>query len=223
MKKFIFMSILLITIFSIMSVPGYAAESGYVKADVLNVRSQGIVNENSIIIGTLTYGDKVTIIGEENGWYKIVYNEMAAFVKKDYIVADTESFSPDYQGQPIYTKGDQLLDIAAQYLGTPYVYGGSKPGGFDCSGFTMYCYKQMGVSLYRTANDQQKNGVPVSRENLMPGDLVFFGSGNYASHVGIYVGNNTMIHSPRTGKTIEYTSIASSWYTSRYIGARRIF
>ena len=160
---------------------------------------------------------------------------MAAFVKKEYITPEMSSdeinyyhlqeevYSPDYQAPPVYTPRDKVLDIAAQYLGLPYVYGGSTPRGFDCSGFTMYCYKQLGISLNRTANDQQKNGTPVDRSQLMPGDLVFFGSGNYATHVGIYVGNDTMIHSPRTGKSIEYTSISSSWYTSRYIGARRIF
>lgn len=235
MRKNILLFILLVTAFLMATVPGYAVGNGYVNVDALNVRSQGIVNENSFVLGTLGYGESVAIISEEDGWYKIVYNEMAAFVKKEYITLEMttdeknyylfqeEVYSPDYQAPPVYTPADQVLDIAATHLGTPYVYGGSFPGGFDCSGFTSYCFRQLGVSLYRTANDQQKNGVAVERSQLMPGDLVFFGKGNYATHVGIYVGNDTMIHSPSTGKFVEYTSIATDWYTSRYIGARRIF
>lgn len=235
MRKNLLLFILLITVFLFTSVPGYAVGNGYVNVDALNVRSQGIVNENSFVLGTLGYGESVAIIGEEDGWYKIVYNEMAAFVKKEYISPEMstdeinlyylqeEVYSPGYEAPPTYTPQDKLLDMAAVHLGTPYRYGGNKPGGFDCSGFTQYCYGKLGISLYRSANEQLQNGTPISKAELQPGDLVFFGNGNYANHVGIYVGNDTMIHSPRTGRSIEYTSITSGWYSSRYIGARRIF
>lgn len=88
-----------------------------------------------------------------------------------------------------------ILDYAAQFLGTPYVYGGSSPDGFDCSGFTSYVYKNTASSIARTSSDQRATTKNISRDELLPGDLVFFGSGNSVSHVGIYTGNGQFIHS----------------------------
>ena len=126
-------------------------------------------------------------------------------------------------------KEQQVLDEAAKYLGLPYVWGGNSPadGGMDCSGFVKYVYSNLGYSIKRIADDQLKySGTYVPRDQLRPGDLVFFGSGNYASHVGMYVGKvdgvDTMIHAPSTGKNIMYASIESDYYKSRYIGAKRI-
>ena len=116
-----------------------------------------------------------------------------------------------------------LLDEAAKYLGIYYVWGGSTPAGFDCSGFTQYVCRANGISIPRVADDQLHGpGTYVTRSQLQPGDLVFFGSGDYASHVGMYVGDGMMIHSPSTGKAIQYTSIDSSYYTSRFIGGKRV-
>ena len=121
-------------------------------------------------------------------------------------------------------KGQALIDEAAKYLGVPYVWGGTSPSGFDCSGFMYYICKSQGISLYRVADDQMhKNGTPVSKQDLEPGDLVFFGSGDYATHVGMYVGEGMMIHAPSTGKTIMYSDITTGYYESRYIGARRVY
>jgi len=120
-------------------------------------------------------------------------------------------------------KGQALIDEAAKYLGTPYVWGGTTPNGFDCSGFMQYVCSKNGISINRVADDQMKNGTPVRKDQLEPGDLVFFGSGGYASHVGMYVGDGMMIHSPSTGKSIMYSDITSGYYSSRYIGARRVY
>ena len=93
-----------------------------------------------------------------------------------------------------------VVGVAMQYLGTPYVYGGASPSGFDCSGFIMYVYAQVGVSLPHNAAAQYGYGTPVDRSQLQPGDLVFF---NGLGHAGIYVGGGSFIHSPHTGDVVK--------------------
>ena len=110
------------------------------------------------------------------------------------------------------------VGIAMQYLGTPYVYGGAGPGGFDCSGFIMYVYGQLGVSLPHNAAAQYGYGTPVDRSQLQAGDLVFFDG---LGHAGIYVGGGSFIHSPHTGDVVKISSM-SGWYASSYVGARRL-
>jgi hypothetical protein len=120
----------------------------------------------------------------------------------------------------------QLLEYAQSFLGTRYVYGGASPNGFDCSGFTQYCYRLIGVSINRTAQQQLSNGVPVERDMLQPGDLVFF-SNTYAStdsitHVGIYLGDGNFIHAANSNVGVVVTSLDSDYYSSHYCGARHI-
>jgi cell wall-associated NlpC family hydrolase len=104
-------------------------------------------------------------------------------------------------------RGSSVLSIAARYIGTPYVYGGTTPRGFDCSGYTRYVYAQLGISLPRTANEQMNATRRVSRSEARPGDLVFFVSGGRAYHNGIYAGNGMMYDSPRSGKTVSKREI----------------
>jgi peptidoglycan DL-endopeptidase CwlO len=111
-----------------------------------------------------------------------------------------------------------VVGIAMQYLGIPYVYGGSTPAGFDCSGFVMYVYAQVGVSLPHNAAAQYGYGTPVDRSQLQPGDLVFF---NGLGHNGIYIGGGNFIHSPHTGDVVKISSL-SGWYASTWVGARRL-
>ncbi len=110
------------------------------------------------------------------------------------------------------------VGIAMQFLGTPYVYGGASPAGFDCSGLVMYAFAQIGVSLPHNAAAQYGSGTPVDQSQLQPGDLVFF---NGLGHVGIYVGGGSFIHSPHTGDVVKISSM-SGWYASTYVGARRL-
>lgn len=116
----------------------------------------------------------------------------------------------------------QILSYAARFLGTPYVWGGTTASpGFDCSGYVQYVYRNFGISLSRTSEQQYQNGVSVSRGDLKPGDLVFFHTySSGASHVGIYVGNNTMINSSSGG--VSYDDMTNSYWSSRYLGARRV-
>ncbi len=121
--------------------------------------------------------------------------------------------------------GAQIVAEAKKYLGTPYIYGGASPSGFDCSGFVYYVLKQFSFSPYRTPADQYKQGTYVDKASLQPGDIVFFagtGSSNAISHVGIYVGNGQMIHSPNSRSTVSYADITSGYWANHYYGARRM-
>jgi cell wall-associated NlpC family hydrolase len=101
--------------------------------------------------------------------------------------------------------GSSILSIAARYVGTPYRYGGTTPSGFDCSGYTQYVFKQVGVSLPRTSGAQRSATQRITRDQLAPGDLVFYGSP--VSHVGMYIGGGQMVHSPHTGDVVKVSSI----------------
>ncbi|WP_392486309.1 NlpC/P60 family protein [Haloimpatiens sp. FM7315] len=111
-----------------------------------------------------------------------------------------------------------VLSYAYKFLGVPYLWGGTSPSGFDCSGFTQYVYSNFGVSLGRTTYTQINNGAAVPRSQLQPGDLVFFGSASSPHHVGIYVGNNSYIHAPRTGDVVKVSSLTRS----DFAGGRRV-
>jgi peptidoglycan DL-endopeptidase CwlO len=112
-----------------------------------------------------------------------------------------------------------VVGVALSQLGTPYVWGGAAPGGFDCSGLVMWAYAQVGVSLPHSSYAQYGYGVPVSRDQLQPGDLVFFDG---LGHVGIYIGNGQFVHAPHTGDVVKISSLDESWYSATYVGARRI-
>lgn len=113
-------------------------------------------------------------------------------------------------------EGTSLVGYAYKFLGTPYQWGGNGPNTFDCSGFTSYVFRAFGISLARTAAGQQSGGTPVSRSELQPGDLVFFGSPAY--HVGIYVGNDCYIHAPQDNDVVKISSMS---YANNFSGGRR--
>jgi peptidoglycan DL-endopeptidase CwlO len=121
---------------------------------------------------------------------------------------------------PDGSRASQVIAIAMQYLGVPYVWGGASPSqGFDCSGLTTYAFAQIGVSLPHHAASQYNYGVPVSRDDLQPADLVFF---NGLGHMGMYIGGGQFIHAPHTGDVVKISSIYEDWYASTWVGARRI-
>lgn len=114
---------------------------------------------------------------------------------------------------------EQVVLIAKQYLGVPYVWGGEMPSGFDCSGFVQYVHRRLGVDLSRTTYTQVDEGITVSREDLKQGDLVFFKKNGDIHHVGIYIGNNQFIHAPQTGDKVKISNLSdrNDYYTARRI------
>jgi cell wall-associated NlpC family hydrolase len=131
---------------------------------------------------------------------------------------DTEVVVPTYSADVPAARYSHVVGIALQYLGVPYVWGGSSPAtGFDCSGFVMYVFAQIGVSLPHHAASQWSYGTPVSREQLAPGDLVFFSG---LGHMGIYIGGNQFVHAPHTGDVVKISSMDERW--GSYVGARRL-
>lgn len=217
---------------------------GYVHSDYVSVKERenielgnGVVEDSAVNLrakpdpssgklATLKRGETANIIGFNCGWYKVQYEGLTGYIRSD-LMALTEAPKTNSQAAVgtapvVVTPGDQAVSLAYDYLGVPYVWGGSSPSGFDCSGFTKYVYAKLGVTLNRTAASQLKNGYEVT--NLQTGDLVFF-TNTYttsaaASHVGIYIGNNQFIHAANGG--VKITSLDHEYYAPRYIGARRV-
>ncbi|NLM33972.1 MAG: SH3 domain-containing protein [Clostridiales bacterium] len=204
--------------------------TGTVTASKLNMRS-GPSTDYSIL-HTLWQGNTVKVIGESNGWYKIqLSNGNTGWVSGDYLkLGTTATPSTPTPSTPTATsrqeKINTIISTAKSLIGTPYVWGGESlaEGGFDCSGLTYYVFKKVGINLNRVSADQAKQGTTVSRSNLQPGDLVFysFQGTSKIDHVGIYIGNNKMIHSPKAGDTVKIADISTSYWESRLVVAKRM-
>ena len=120
----------------------------------------------------------------------------------------------------VSTRGARVARMSIRYLGIRYRWAGSSPSsGFDCSGFTMYMYRKVGVGLPHNAAMQYRYGRAVSRSRLRAGDLVFF---NGLGHVGIYLRGNLFIHASSSGGNVKISSLSGTWYGARYVGARRL-
>lgn len=195
---------------------------GRVTTEVLNVRKGPGTSYSRV--GKVYAGALVTITETLDGWYHITTDKLDGYVSADYVnIIDPEAAAA------AATKGAQLAELAKQYLGVPYVYGGASPSGFDCSGLIYYLTKSMGDATPRTATAQWNAGyTKVSRDELQPGDLVFFTntyhSSKYITHVGIYIGDGNFIHSssPTSGGVI-ITALSNSYYSLRFVGGRRLF
>ena len=183
-------------------------------------------------LGKLPKNTKITITGEENGWYKVSYNGKEGYISKSLVTegeppATTSSRSqeePRNTTPATQASSSNVVQVAESYAGSRYVSGGSSPSGFDCSGFTQYVYGKCGVTLSRTSYTQATQGTAVSKSELQPGDLLLFhyyGSSSIG-HVGIYVGNGKFIHAANSNRGVVYDSIESGYYADNYAGARRL-
>lgn len=133
-------------------------------------------------------------------------------------------FRPGLPGEPAVTtdRGVMLLRVAESRIGTPYRYGGAGPDAFDCSGLVSYAHRELGVSVPRTAAEQFAAATPVPRQELRPGDLVFFRlSGRQVSHVGIYAGGDRFVHAPQRGGHVREASLDQEVFRRGFAGAGR--
>jgi len=196
------------------SAPAASEQYGRVIDGPLNVRSAPSTSGTKC--GKLYAGKVVEILEVLDGWYRIENG----YVSADYVMLVDES------ALSASSVADQAVELALSYVGYPYVYGGSSPKGFDCSGFTSYVYKQFGISLNRSAANQLDNGTPVAMSELLPGDLVLFkkaGTGSKrASHVGIYIGNHQFVHASTYGVGVIVNDLSDAYYTTGFVGGRRI-
>ena len=156
--------------------------------------------------------------------YSIAIGSDGKVVKIPNYVPPVDDEDEEEQGINNNSSGrvNHLLSKARSYMGVPYVWGGTTPSGFDCSGYVQYVYGQVGVNLPRTADVQFNEGQAVSFGNEAPGDMVFFETyAPGASHVGIYLGNSEFIHASSSGY-VRVSSLEESYFKARYLGAKRV-
>lgn len=224
----------------------YTPKNYYIKSSAVNIRSKSTTSSD--VVTTLTQNTQVKVVGEEGDWYKVEVNGKSGYILKSLLSASkvevtSRSSNQDRETNNTETikqtstnnteqqattydssKGEEIIAYAKKYLGCKYVYGGSGPSTFDCSGFTMYVYKHFGYSMGHSAVTQAGLGKYVSKSNLQPGDLVIFNNSANTSigHVGIYVGGGNFIHASSGGGRIMISSLSGSYYKARYVTARRI-
>ncbi len=209
----------------------YNGQEAYVSADyvvIMKVADAGVTADNvpvykqansgSGVIGAYYTSSSpvITEVGDE--WCQVLYFGDLGYVQRCYLNIYNET--PVEQSN---SGGASVVEYAKRFIGTPYVSGGKTPSGFDCSGFTSYVYAAFGIQLNASSSTQAQQGVPVSKDALQPGDLVFFNtSGSGISHVGLYIGDGNMVHATVPGDTVKISSMNTSYYASRYVGARRV-
>ncbi len=188
---------------------------GRVNGDGINLRSES--NTDSEVLATLNQNTVVTVTGFEDGWFSVTCeDETTGYIRSDFL--NLTSSATSHTG---------IVSTAMTHLGTRYKWGGAAPGGFDCSGFTMYVYGQHGYSLPHTASGQWQSGIGTkvySIGELQPGDLVLFNdpsrnAGKACSHVGIYIGNGQHIHaSSSKSNGVIISDLTSGYYNKYFIG-----
>lgn len=197
-----------------------AASTAYhvnVSSGTLNVRNQP--STSGKVIATLPKNYNVTVTSQGNGWARISYSGKIGYVSSKYIAAGSVSttastVSSNYKANAI--------SVAKSQMGVKYVWGGTTPSGFDCSGLVTYAFRNAGYNkLPRTAGEMFNVGTKVT--SYQPGDLLFYATsgGRKVTHVAIYIGNGQMIHAA-TSKGVSIASINNSYWKPKFMGAKRL-
>ena len=198
--------------------------TGTIRGTSVRMRSSASYDGNTI--GYYNEGTQMSVIGVFGEWYKVSYSSSVGFVHSDYFTLSSNAAAPGSIGiqSGAETVAQTIVETAKKYLGVPYVWAGTSPSGFDCSGFVYYVYKECGYSINRTAASIYVNGTSVDKSQLQLGDTVHFTSGNGSSigHVGIYIGNGQFIHASSGSGSVVISDLSSNYYLNHYYGARRI-
>lgn len=194
---------------------------------------------DSTVIGCFKNGTKLTVLEETWYFYKVDCYDMVGYIAKTQVAADENGeyyvncdktsnetkYLPYYGMQKALELRNDLLNASKQYIGVRYVSGGTSRWGFDCSGYTQYVFNEVGISINRTCLTQLEEGIIVAKEDLQCGDLVIFSytgdNGGFASHIGIYIGNDQVIHAS-SSRGVTISDLNSQYYEYHYQCARRL-
>lgn len=211
--------------------PDTSGAAGYISGNSVHFRSGP--SSGYTILGTYNYGKQLTIKSYSGDWVQVVIDNRIGYVYKTYVSEGSTTGSSggsttnpgSSSGSTNGVTGQDVANYALQFVGCRYIWGGSDPSGFDCSGLVKYVYQHFGYTLKRVACDQATEGMYVdnsSMSNLKPGDILcFYSSSDYIGHVGIYIGNGKFVHAS-TSTTGVIISSLEGWYTQRGYIARRI-
>lgn len=209
--------------------PKIKYSKGEITGSDVNLRSTPSIVESNVLTQLSLY-DQVTIKNYKDEWYYISTEKNTGWVHEEFVNIITSNTSKEVSRSSSRSATQfKIVDFAKKYLGTPYKYGSNGPSSFDCSGYTTYVFKHVGIKLPRTSSSQGKTGEKIKRSNLAIGDLVFFdtsgaNNGNI-SHVGIYLGDGEFIHasSGSKAKKVIISSLDEGYYNSKFVVARRVF
>ncbi len=207
-----------------------ADASATINSDAVRIRESA--SYTGEIMAYVNKDTPVTVIGVNDCWYKVrTALDRVGYVFCDYVTFDAQAAAADIPLQPTrsaaaaaeQTEGERIVEFAKQYMGTPYVYGGASPSGFDCSGFVSYVLKNCGYDPTRTSYTLYDQYTHIEKSELQVGDLVFFSSYSSwgAAHVGIYIGDNEFIHSSSGSGYVKINNLDDSYYALHYKGAGR--
>lgn len=208
--------------------------TGTIKGSSVRMRAEP--SFEGATLGYYNTGTAMEVVGLSGVWYKVSYKGVAGYVHSDYMTLSAAVPGNPAQGAGTggtgagtgagasSTEGQRIVDTAKQYLGVPYVWAGTSPAGFDCSGFVHYVYKECGYTINRTAANIYLNGTAVDKNDLVPGDVICFttSSSSYIGHVGIYIGDGQFIHASSGSGKVIITDLSLQYYITHYYGARRI-
>lgn len=221
-----------------------SSKTYYVNGTSVNVRSEA--NKSSSVVTKLTTNDEVKVTGETGDWYIVTVSGKKGYISKALLstkkvevtsrssnslqqeqkeqTSNAETKQAETTTASSSSSGEAVVAYAKKFVGYPYVYGKNGPNSFDCSGFVQYVYKHFGYSLSRSSKTQANDGRAVSKSDLQPGDVLIFNntSNTAIGHVGIYIGNNQFVHASNSRTGVIISSLSTSAYQKRYVGARRI-